>query len=185
MVQESSLRGVIGFLNDIGVYDVVLPFLLVFTIMFAVLEKTRILGTEEIDGKRYPKKNLNSMVAFVSAFFVIASTQLVAIINETVANATLILLLLVLFLLLIGTFYKEGEDVFLEGAWRLWFTVAAGIALLLIALNAVGWLDDIGSWLSRVYQQAWFGALVLIIFVAAAMALITRDSSRKSAGKSS
>ena len=53
MVQESAFRGIIGFLDKIGVYDVILPFLLVFTIVFAILEKTKVLGLDKIDGKEF------------------------------------------------------------------------------------------------------------------------------------
>ena len=65
MADTTGFRGVIVFLEKLGVYDVVLPFLLVFTIVFAILEKTRVLGTDDIDGKPWPKKNLNAVVAFV------------------------------------------------------------------------------------------------------------------------
>ena len=84
MVEESAFRGMIGFLNKLGVYDVILPFLLVFTIVFAILEKTKILGIDKIDGKELGKKNINAMVAFVIAFLVIASTRLVAVINQVI-----------------------------------------------------------------------------------------------------
>ena len=70
---ESTFREMIGFLDKIGIYDVVLPFILVFTIVFVILEKTRVLGTETIEGKPYTKKNINAMVAFVIAFFVVGS----------------------------------------------------------------------------------------------------------------
>ena len=100
MVQESAFRGIIGFLDKIGVYDVILPFLLVFTIVFAILEKTKVLGLDKIDGKEFTKKNLNSMVAFVISFLVIASTQLVSVINEVMANVVLLLILAVSFLML-------------------------------------------------------------------------------------
>ena len=69
MVEETVFRGIIGFLEQIGIYDVILPFLLVFTIIFAILEKTKVLGTETIEGKRYTKKNINAMVAFVISFY--------------------------------------------------------------------------------------------------------------------
>ena len=68
----SAFRGMIEFLDKIGVYDVILPFLLVFTAVFSILEKTRILGMETIDGKEYTRKNQNSMLAFVMAFFFVA-----------------------------------------------------------------------------------------------------------------
>ena len=45
MVEQSVFRGIIEFFEKIGIYDVVLPFLLVFTIVFAILEKTKVFGT--------------------------------------------------------------------------------------------------------------------------------------------
>ena len=100
MVEETVFRGVIEFFGELGIYDVVLPFLLVFTIVFAILEKTRVLGTEEINGKKYSKKNLNAIASFVIAFLVVASTKLVAVINQALANIVLLLLLVVFFLVL-------------------------------------------------------------------------------------
>ncbi len=46
---ETVFRSAISFLNDIGLYDVVLPFLLVFTLVFAILEKTKLLGMSELE----------------------------------------------------------------------------------------------------------------------------------------
>ena len=48
MATESSFRGVLGFFAKIGVYDVLLPFLLVFTIVYAILDKSMILGTDKV-----------------------------------------------------------------------------------------------------------------------------------------
>ena len=68
---ETVLGGVLGFFRELGVYDVLLPFILVFTITFAILERTKLFGTEK-DSKNvdHTKKNLNAMVAFVVAFLV-------------------------------------------------------------------------------------------------------------------
>ena len=43
----SSFRETIIFFEELGVYDVILPFLLVFCIVFAILEKSKIFGTEK------------------------------------------------------------------------------------------------------------------------------------------
>ena len=60
MVEESVFRGIISLFTKLGVYDIILPFLLVFTIMFAILEKTKILGSEKIEGREVTKKNINA-----------------------------------------------------------------------------------------------------------------------------
>ena len=103
MSQESVFRGIIQFFEKLGVYDVILPFILIFTIVFAILEKSRVFGTEKIKGDEYTRKNLNSMTAFVMAFLVVASTRLVAVINQALAHMVLLLLLSVCFLILIGS----------------------------------------------------------------------------------
>ena len=64
----TQFREIINFFDNIGIFDVVLPFLLVFTIVFALLERTKVFGVEDIEGKKYTKKNLNSVAAFVIAF---------------------------------------------------------------------------------------------------------------------
>ena len=80
----SPLGKAVEFLRDFGLFDVILPFLLVFTITFAVLEKTKILGTIKIHGtdEYMPNKNLNSMVSFVVALLVVATANIVRAINE-------------------------------------------------------------------------------------------------------
>ena len=144
----SPFRGVINFFDKIGLFDVVLPFLLVFTIVFAILEKTKVLGTEEIEGRKYTKKNLNAIAAFTMAFLVVASSQLVEIITKVSANAVIVLFLSVLFLLLVGSFYKEGEPVFLEGGWKVVFMIIVFIAIIGIFLDAIKGPDG-RTWLQR------------------------------------
>ena len=168
----SQFREVIAFFDTLGVYDVILPFLLVFTIVYALLEKTKVFGTEEVgEGKKITRKNLNSMVAFVSAFFVIASTKLVAFINETIAHVVLLLILSVCFLLLAGSFHTGDKEFFLDGAWRGIFMAIMFIGILLIGLNAAktesgeswleyGWNYIIGHW-----DSTAVGSIVLLLVI--------------------
>ena len=142
MVEESVFRGIISLFTKLGVYDIILPFLLVFTIMFAILEKTKILGSEKIEGREVTKKNINAIVAFSIAFLVIASTQLVAIINEVMANIVLLLILGVSFLLLVGVFFSDKEFTLEKfPTWTKFFMVLMFVGIVLIFLNALGWLQ--------------------------------------------
>jgi hypothetical protein len=133
----SNFRETLMLFERLGVYDVILPLLLVFTIVFAILEKTMVLGYEKIGDKKYSRKNLNSMIAFVSALLVVGSTKLVSMINETVSNTVLLLLMSVLFLILVGSFQKQTEEgVFLEGQWKNLFMVIMFVGIVLIFLNS-------------------------------------------------
>ncbi|MBD3304555.1 hypothetical protein GF343_05405 [Candidatus Woesearchaeota archaeon] len=165
----SVLGNVIGFLQKIGIYDVVLPFLLTFTIVFAILEKTKILGSEDIEGKQYTKKNLNAMVAFVIGFLVIASGKLVEAITTVSANIIILLLLSVFFLMLVGTFFKSGEDVALTGWWRYLFMIIMFVGIVAIFLSAIktdagiSWLQVMLNWISMFWTSTAVASIILII----------------------
>jgi len=187
---ESTLRGIISFFDKLGIYDVVLPFLLIFSIMFAILEKSKILGTVTINNVTYTKKNLNAMVAFCIAFVVVASTQVVAILNEALAHIALLLVIVVSFLLLLGAFFKSDEEVYLEkGAWRTWFMIAMLIGTILIFANAIHtkdgdtWLEVFWDFLKNNWDSTAVGSIILIIVLILFMYFITKEPKLKKEGK--
>jgi len=183
---ESAFRGMIGFLDSIGIYDVILPFVLVFTITFAILEKTRILGSEEIDKVKYTKKPLNALVAFVIAFFVVGSGELVGILTTVSSQAVILLMVSILFLLLVGSFWQEKDQgVFLEGAYNKLFMVIMFIGIVLIFLNAIktksgrSWLDFGWSWLTRNWNNDAVSAIIFLIVIILFMYFVLREPRKK------
>jgi len=183
----TPFREIINFFNDIGVFDVVLPFLLVFTIVFALLERTKVFGTEKIDGKEYSKKNLNSAAAFVMAFLVVASSRLVEIITEVSSKFVVLLLLIVLFLLLVGSFFKEESyGVFLEkGGWRTGFMGLVFVVLVFIFLDALDLLSEIGDFLQGTNRGEIVGSVILMIGIILFIVFITQDKNHSNAEKKS
>jgi len=179
----SPFRQVIEFFDKIGLFDVVLPFLLVFTIVFAILEKTKVLGTEEIEGKKYTKKNLNAIASFVIAFLVIASSQLVEIITRVSANAVVVLFLSVLFLLLVGSFFKEGEPIFLEGGWKVVFMIIVFLAIIGIFLDAIKtsdgrtWLERLGEFVDS-GSDVLAGSVLLLAIMVLSIVYIVKEPSK-------
>lgn len=180
----SAFRGVIEFFDRIGIYDVVLPFLLVFSIVFAILEKSKVFGTEKLaDGNTYTKKNINSMVAFVIAFLVVASSEVVRVINESLANMVVLLLLAVCFLILIGVFYKAEDDEgfwLKDGAWRTLWIIIMFVGIILIFLNSLGWLEIAWEYLYNQWDSTIVGSGILVAIVIGIMFAITK--SPKSSG---
>ena len=180
----TPFRQVIEFFDSIGLFDVVLPFLLVFTIIFAILEKTKVLGTEEIEGKRYTKKNLNAIAAFVIAFLVVAVKEIVEIINETVSKAVVVLFFSILFLLLVGSFFKEGEAIYLTGGWRVIFMVIVFIAIVGIFLDSIKtsdgrtWLQRLGDF-SESGSDELAGSIVLLTLIVLFMVYAIREPWRE------
>lgn len=167
----SPLAGAIEFLKEFGFYDVVLPFLLVFTIVFAVLEKTKIFGTE--DGK--PRKNINAMIAFVIALFFVATTELVAGTKELLPNVVILLITLMSFMMLVGFFYADKEFSFEQHTfWKVFLTVIFFIGIVLLAWHAFApgawewfWVEQTGFWSSTPGVTVIFLGIVIgtILFV--------------------
>jgi len=185
----SPFRGVIDFFTQIGLFDVVLPFLLVFTVVFAIFEKTKVLGTEHHDGHEYTKKNLNAIASFVIAFLVIAAKELVAIINETVAKAVIVLFFSVLFLLLVGSFHKEGEPIYLQGGWKIAFEIIVFLAITGIFLDSIKtadgktWLQRLGSFTGSGNDQL-AGSLILMAIIVLFIVYAVKEPSKPSSNSS-
>lgn len=180
MVEPSVLQGTLGFFNRLGMFDVVLPFLLVFTMVYAILEKTKVYGTEKItdsNGKsvEYSRKNLNSMTAFVVAFFVVASSRIVAIINTTLQHVVLLLVLIVCFMLLVGTMSKGDQPYEVTGKWRTMFMIIIFIAIIFIFLNAIGVLDNWWNYLMMHWSSNAIAGIGLIVLIIIFMLYITHD----------
>ena len=180
----TPFRQVLVFFDSIGLFDVVLPFILVFTIVFAILEKTKVLGTEDIEGRKYTKKNLNAIASFVMAFLVVASSQLVEIITTVSSQAVVVLFLSVLFLLLVGSFYKEGEPVFLEGGWKIVFMIIVFIAIIGIFLGAIKtsdgrtWLERLGDFTGTGGDEL-AGSLILLALIVLFIVYATKDTAKE------
>ena len=166
----SPLEIAVNFLKDFGFFDVVLPFLLVFTIVFAILEKTMILGKEN----EKPKKNLDAMVAFSVALFVVAASNVVAVLQQSLPMVTLVLIIIVCFMLLMGSFMGTGEFSFNNYKYTKYFLVffiLVGLSLIFLgsieSSNGDSWLRVAWDYI----QENWFtgpafsGIIFLIIIV--------------------
>jgi hypothetical protein len=100
-----AYQEVFQWLVDLGFIDVILPFLLVFTLTYAVLQKTRVLGEE---GDKKPKKRLNAMVAFVLGFFAVLATQMLNVVNILLGYLVLLMIVGLLLAIVLGLAGAEG-----------------------------------------------------------------------------
>ncbi len=161
---DTVLGGAVEFLQDLGFFDVVLPFLLVFTIVFGILEKTKVFGTEKVGDKEYPKKNINAMVSFVIAFFVLAAKEIVTSIQESLPMVALSLLAIVSFLMLVGSFASsEKEFNFMDSfsGWKQPIAIVFVLAVVGIFFQSFGWLEPIWDYITGIGNEVF----IIIVFV--------------------
>lgn len=80
---------------DLGLYDVFLPFIFIYTIVYAVLQKTNLLG-------QY--KNINSLVSFCIGFIATASIQTVSTVQMFFSATGFLVVVGLCVMILIGMF---------------------------------------------------------------------------------
>jgi len=91
-------------LQELGFYDYFLPFILIFAIVYALLEKSGVLSE---------KRNINAVISFAIGMILIVQQPIVEIINTFLQKASLIMViifvaLLVIFLISGSTNVKDG-----------------------------------------------------------------------------
>ncbi len=173
-----DFRYIISTLDNMGVWHVVLPFLLVFTLIYAVLQKSKILGKDE-NGK--PRKNFNVIIALVMGLgFVVPSVtgrypmgmDPVQIINNALPGVSLLAVAIVMVLLIIGIFGKELAADKISG----WVVGLSLISVLSIFLIASGWTTArLPHWLRFLYHPEFQALIVFLLFFAIIIWFITRE----------
>jgi len=160
-------------LGGYGLYEFILPFLLVYAIIFAVLEKTGIFSRKiNKDGKdiTVPNTNVNLIISLVIAFVVIANTDIVILINTYISKMALFIVILVLFLLTLGVMTGKSP----EASKTHWWLV---IIVLIAAIWALG--PTLGFELPYAFQHYLYDSnLLILILVIAAVVGILRGSSK-------
>src|SRR3990167_9318401 len=134
----AALENFFRSLDTWGLTDVLLPFLLVFTIVFAVLQKSHILGQG--------KKNYNVIVALVLAFSVVLphvtgswpiNYDPVDLINGALPSVSVVVVAIMMLLILIGVF--AHDKVMLGLTMPGWVALFSFLVILYIFGASAGW----------------------------------------------
>lgn len=160
------------YLQGYGVLDFLLPFVLVFTIVFAVLEKTKILG----------KKNFNVIVALVLALLFVVphitgsyplGYDPVQIMNEALPSISLVAVAAIMLMLLMGIFGTE-----FVGPAKTWIALASiGFVVYIFGAALRFWRGpyDVFSWWTAEATEL----MVIILIFGVIVWFITKDESEK------
>jgi hypothetical protein len=163
-----------------GLSDVLLPFLLIFTIMFAILQKAGILGKD--------KRNWNTIVALVIALTVViphimgtypANADIVNMINKALPNVSIVIVAIVMFLILIGLL--GGEASWMGGSLSGWIAVISAVLILVIFGKAANWFITWPHWLWWL-DDSQTQALIIVILVFGIIIWFVTKGEKKATG---
>ncbi len=187
----SPLEIAVQFLDDFGFFSVVLPFIFVFAIVFAILEKTLILGKEvRGENKDAPRSSINAMVSFAVALFVVGATNIVSVIRESLPMVVLVLVAIISFMLLAGSF-MAGEFSFDDKPrWKIFLTILMFISVILIFMGVIKTSSGV-SWLSFIWNYTltnWatgpiVSGLVFLVVIVASIFFIVWPFAKKEGDK--
>jgi len=159
-----------------GLTDVMLPFMLIFTVMFAILQKTRVLGET--------KKNLNTIVALVVALSVVIPHVLglytnpnldpVVVLGKALPAVSIVVIAVLMLMILIGMF--GGEVKFFGAAFSGWIAFLSVIIIVWIFGYSAGWFTygrNVWYWLERVFGPDALSIVVILLVFGLVILFIT------------
>jgi hypothetical protein len=165
-------------LESWGILDVILPFILIFTVVFAVFQKTKILG----DGRR----QFNVVIALVMALSVVIphvtgmweniGVDPVEVINASLPQVSIIVIAIIMMLLIIGIF---GNEIDIAGTSLSGIVVIfAFVAVVLIFGTQVGWFH-IPGWLYFLNDPEIQSFVVMILVFGLIIWFITKEDKKE------
>ncbi len=163
-----EIRNLFYYLQMAGILDILIPFVLIFTVLFAAMQKVTIF--------KQPKEKI--MIALAITLLVIiphitgsipAEFDVVQIINNSLPSVVLIIFIVLMAMILLG--FVVGKEIKLK---EFSIGIAAIISLGLIAVifaRSAGYFQSGGysTWL-YIFDDPQLGALVIVILM---FALIT------------
>lgn len=164
-----------------GLTDALLPFLLIFTIIFAVLQKTHILG----EGR----KNFNVVVALVIALSVViphvtnsypADADVVEIMNNALPNVSIVLVAIIMVLILIGLL--GGEARWMGGSLSGWIAIISFLIVIFIFGRSAGWFETLPRWLWWLDDPNTQALVIIILIFGIIIWFITKEDKAEKTG---
>ena len=146
------------------VVEVILPFLLVFVLVFALLQKSSILGKD--------KRQIDAIIALVIGLIVVVYANAVNIILVLMPFLAVTAVIILVFLILFSMVYAEGEFKLHMGV-KIGFGVVIGLALLIAVLLITGawdYLYDLIFFSGS--QSSWVSNIIFAVIIVIAFAVV-------------
>jgi len=147
------------------VTDFILPFLLIWTIVFAILEKTKLFG----DGK----KQLDAIIAFVIGLIFVGAVFPKLVVGNLVLFLTVSIVVVFVGLLLWG--FISGSELKADFLKNKGIKITAGIVITIAVILAVLWATGIqnsvwdfffrNTWSGEFWTNFFFVAVIIIALV--------------------
>jgi hypothetical protein len=139
----------ITLLNNLGFFNVILPFLLVYAVMYGILSKYKILGDPFAEGdKGKVTRSLVSIVSAATGFFIVGSANVVLSLRTLIPYIVLFLLTVFFLILAISPFLQREEksgEIQIGNRARMILLASAIIIFTLMVIFILGLYNYVAS----------------------------------------
>ena len=159
------------FLQNSVFTTIIFPFLLVFLIIFAILRKTKVLGTES--------GQLDALVSFIIGLIVVMGFNYSTVINNLVLFLSISLVVIFVILLLWG--FLSGEEGFKLADHKTFRTVLLVVLIIAVLLGIFwsfgiplsGGTNSVANFLfGQVWSEPFWTNLIFVVLIGAALAIV-------------
>jgi hypothetical protein len=143
--------------------EMVLPFILVFTIVFAILQKTEVLGKG--------KKQIDAIVSLVTGLIVVSFGWATGFITKLMPILAVALVVILVFMILFGSLFKSGDFAVQKGL-KIAIGIIIGVALIVGVIYAAGAWDFMINLFSGEAGPGLISNIVFIALIIGAIAVV-------------
>ena len=136
-----------------------LIFVLVFTIVFGILQKSQVFGAG--------KKQIDALVALAIGLIVLSVAYATDLIHNLIPFLAVSLVIILVFMILIGSFHSDKLD--LPGWAKIVLGIIVFISVIIAVLYFTGAWDYLYSLFTDGDKTSIWGNIVIIIFVVGAI----------------
>ncbi|MFQ5474277.1 MAG: hypothetical protein ACE5DM_00405 [Candidatus Nanoarchaeia archaeon] len=182
-----SFQDLIIRLENLGLYDVMLPFFLIFVLVFAILQKSKILHARGDEADRRAKGYDMVVALIIGALVVVphvlglypANADVIVIMNTALPNIALVLVALLSLFLIVGLFGGRAAWV---GKLTGWVALVAFVLVGYIFARAAGWFEgSLPNWLWWLEDPDTQALLIVVAVFAIIIWFITKEPPRDDA----
>ena len=158
------------------VVEIILPFLLVFTIVFAILQKSEVLGKG--------KKQIDAIVSLVIGLIVISFANAVGIILQLIPFLAVSLVIILVLMILIGSFHSGDKkfEIPTKLKYVLWAVAIVAVVIAVLVITQ-GW-QYILALLFLTGNSTTASSVIFIIIIIGAIAFVMWGGGKGSSGSS-
>jgi hypothetical protein len=152
------------------VTQVILPFLLVFVLVFAILDKIKILGED--------RRQINALVSLAIDLIFVTFSKAVGIINQLIPFLVVFTIVILIFLMLWGFIAGNKEGLSINNGIKIAGGIIIAVALIVAVIVVTGAGDVFKSLFTGGSSSFIIETIVFLVIIGGAIAVVLSVKSK-------